>query len=265
MSDEKNKQPVIDTVIKKVMDEQSQGHSTRINLFVEIEKILNKPVIAFFTSFNQQVSIEDTDTDMLAGMLQMMDLSNGLVLMVSSPGGDGLAAERIINVCRTYSKTGEYVVIVPGKAKSAATMLCFGASQIMMGPTSELGPVDPQVMVRDNGLVRYVAVYHIVKSYEELFQSAVRETGKLEPYLQQLAKYDASIIKQHQAAIDLSRSITIQALKTGMMSDKNEDEIEKSVKIFLDPPDTKSHGRPIFSKHAKDSGLNIETIDHNTQ
>ena len=47
----------------------------------------------------------------------MMDLEKGLILLISSPGGNGLAAERIINICRTYSKTGEYTVIVPGKSE----------------------------------------------------------------------------------------------------------------------------------------------------
>jgi len=82
--------------------------------------------------------IEDKDADMLVGILQKGDGSNGLAIIVSSPG-DGLAAERIINLFRSYSKTGEYWAIVPAKAKSATTMLCFGSSKIIMGPSSELG------------------------------------------------------------------------------------------------------------------------------
>jgi hypothetical protein len=39
----------------------------------------------------------------------------------------------------------QFEVIVPHMAKSAATLICFGASCIHMGPTAELGPVDPQV------------------------------------------------------------------------------------------------------------------------
>lgn len=63
--------------------------------------------------------IDDADADMLEGILQKLDLTNGLALLISSPGGSGLAAERIINICRNYSVTGEYSAIVPGKAKSA--------------------------------------------------------------------------------------------------------------------------------------------------
>ena len=48
------------------------------------------------------------------------------------------------------------------------------------------------------------------------------------------------------------------------MVGKTDDEIAKCIKIFLDPDDTKSHGRPIFMKQAKDCGLNIEAIDNDS-
>ena len=125
------------SVIARVMAERSQDSSSRRGIFDDIEKVLGRPVVTFFTSFTFPVMIDDTDADMLEGLLQSMDLSKGLALMISSPGGDGTAAERIINVCRSYSKTGDFWAIVPGKAKSAATMICLGASKIYMGPAFE--------------------------------------------------------------------------------------------------------------------------------
>lgn len=88
-------------VIQRVMTEQHQGHETRQRIFVELEKELKRPVVAFFTSFKFPVMIEDADADMLEGVLQKLDLSKGLALFISSPGGDGLAAERIINICKS--------------------------------------------------------------------------------------------------------------------------------------------------------------------
>jgi hypothetical protein len=41
-----------------------------------------------------------------------------------------------------------FIVAVPRKAKSAATLICLGAQEIHMGLMSELGPIDPQI----NGL-----------------------------------------------------------------------------------------------------------------
>lgn len=255
----------LDPVIQRVMAEQSQGHPTRQHLFEDLEELLKRPVITFFTSFSYPVTLEDEDVDMLAGLLQMMDLSNGLVLMISSPGGNGLAAERLINVCRSFSGTDEYWAIVPGKAKSAATLACFGASKIMMGPTSELGPVDPQIAISDDDVLRRVSVYNIVKSYRDLFDGAVKEDGNLEPYLQQLAYFDARIIKEFEGAIELSKDISKRALATGMMDDLSEDDIEKKISIFLSPEHTKTHGRPIYRDEAADCGLNVDTIDGRTK
>ncbi|GCC10855.1 serine dehydrogenase proteinase [archaeon] len=205
--------------------------------------------------------IEDADADMLEGVLQKMDLSSGLVLLISSPGGDGLAAERIINICRSYSKTNDYWAIVPGKAKSAATMICFGASKIIMGTTSELGPIDPQLTTSENNEVRRFSVYNVVESYDDLFSRAVNEKGNLQPYLQQLANYDEREIKEFRAALSLSEDIAIRTLAAGMMKGKSEDDIKKKLEIFLTPKHTKTHGRPIYRKEALSCGLKIEPKD----
>ena len=242
------------SVIAQVQAEQAQGHPTRAHLFAPLEEHLGMPVVTFFTSFLYPVMIEDDDADMLESVLQELDLTNGLALCISSPGGDGLAAERIINVCRSYSKTGEYVTIVPGKAKSAATMVCFGGSKIQMGPTSELGPIDPQLAIGG----RRFSVFNIVESYEDLFRRAVKEKGNLEPYLQQLENYDEREIKELRSALALSDDIAVRALASGMMKGTDEAEIKQKIATFLSPQRTKVHGRAIYRDEARQCGLNIE-------
>jgi hypothetical protein len=255
----------VDLILNRVMAERNQDHDTRSQLFIQIERILQRPLVTFFTSFGYPVMMEDSDVDILAGLIQQLDLSNGLALMISSPGGDGLAAERMINVCRSYSGTGDYWAIVPAKAKSAATMVCFGANKIYMGATSELGPVDPQTTIDDNGYPRAISVFHIVESFRELFDEATQTSGRLEPYLQQLQKYDASIIASYESAIELSKDISIRALKTGMLSGLEEKEIESQIQVFLTPESTKTHGRPIYKDIAKQCGLEIEEIVPKTE
>ena len=251
----------MDPVIERVMTEQNQGHETRQNIFAELEKELKRPVISFFTSFRFPVMIGDADADMLEGVLQKTDLSKGMALVISSPGGLGLAAERIINICRNYSGTGEYWAIVPSKAKSAATMICLGASKIIMGGTSELGPIGPQITVSEKGTVKRFSLYNIVESYDDLFKNAVEEKGNLQPYLQQLANYDEREIKEFRAAISLSEDIAIRTLASGMMEGASEKDIKKKIEIFLNPKRTKTHGRPIYAKEASDCGLKIELRD----
>lgn len=252
----------IDPVIQRVMGELSQGPATRRHLFEKIEKALDRPVIALFTSFRHKVMIEDSDADMLDGMLQPLNLTKGLAVIISSPGGRGEAAERIINTLRSYSGTGEFVAIVPGKAKSAATMICLGASKILMGSASELGPVDPQIPIWDDNFRWDISAFHVVDTYDTLFQDATKAKGNLQPYIQQLGRYHASIVDHLRSSIDLSKDISIKALQIGMMAGKSDDEIEEQIKMLLTPEGTKTHGRPIFRDLAREIGLNIENVEH---
>jgi len=248
------------STLRMVNDEMHQAHATRQSLYRRLEEAVGRPVLSYFTNFYQPVNIESGDSDILEGLLQTMNLTNGLALVISSPGGDGLAAERVIRVCRSYSKTGKFVALVPSKAKSAATMICMGAERIVMGPTSELGPVDPQ-FAKDGsaGHLRWFSVYNIVRSYEALFKAAIKAKGNLEPYLQQLAHYEAQEIAEFRAAIKLSDDIAVKALASGMMAGSAEGTIKRKIKIFIEPSATKVHGRAINREVATSCGLNIES------
>jgi hypothetical protein len=248
-----------DPIYQKVKEEQLQIHPTRKPLYEKLEKLIGRPVISFLTSFTYPVMIEDGDAEMLEGVMQVCDFSKGVALIINSPGGIGLEAERIINVLRSYSGTGEYTTLVPAKAKSAATMICLGASKIVMGKTSELGTVDPQVTIKERDKVSRFSVYNIVKSYENLFERAVRETGHLEPYLQQLANYDEREIAEYKTALSLSDDIAVRALKACMLKDLPEADIKKKIGIFLIPETrAKVHGRPISAEDAVNCGLTID-------
>lgn len=250
-------------VFKKIIKETQQTPDIRQKIIQKIEEKVKKTVLTFFTSFKFPVIIEDQDAVMIEEVLQNSEVSkNGLILILNSPGGSGLAAERIINICRAYSNN-KFSVIVPNMAKSAATMICLGSDEIFMSKTSELGPIDPQIKIKQNDSEKILSVHSIIKSYEKLFKEAKDLTsGKIEPYLQQLSRYDAREIEELQLAMDLSTSIAVKNLKKGMMSSMSETDIQNKIKpLFLSPDEYKSHGRPVFIKEAKDCGLNITEID----
>lgn len=140
-------------------------------------------------------------------------------------------------------------------------MICFGASKIIMGATSELGPIDPQLTIPESGVIKNFSVYNVVESYRDLFSRAVNEKGNLQPYLQQLANYDEREIKELKAALSLSEDIAIRTLASGMMKGMSENDIKNKIKIFLTPERTKTHGRPIYREEAVDCGLKIEPKD----
>lgn len=248
--------------LQKIAEERSQAHSTRKELYKELEEEMEKPVVSFFTSFVYPVNIESGDEEMIEAVLQKLDLSKGLILLLNSPGGDALVAERIINICRTYSGIKEYEVIVPNKAKSAATMICLGASKLIMAPTSELGSVDPQIVEKEKDKPpKWFSVYNIVESYDRLFKEAINlmEKQKIEPYIQQLSFYDPREIEEMRTALNLSEDIVIKALETGMLKGLKREEIREKIKIFLIPEKhVKTHGRAIYAEDAQRCGLNVE-------
>ncbi len=241
----------------KVMQEVHQHHSSRKELYNDIGKLLGKDkffVAAFFTSFVFDVQLQNADVDMVEEVLQNVDLDGKhLVLILNCPGGDGLAAERLINVCRSYSTDG-YTVLVPKQAKSAATMICLGAKRIIMSQTSELGPIDPQIFAGS----KWYAAHEIIEAYKELIDKAVSSKGRIDPFLQQLQRMDATQIRWIKSAQELSENIAIKTLSTGVMKGKTETAIRKKIKPFLDPTFTKSHGRPIYHDVATECGLDVQ-------
>lgn len=258
-----NKQDISEPYITTLANELSQHPRPRQELLQKIGDEIGRTAILFFTSFRYLVMIEEGDADMLEEVLQVTDLSNGLCLILNSPGGDALAAERIVRICREYSG-GKFEVMVPRRAKSAATMIAFGANKIYMTPTSTLGPIGTQVLRKEtDGTLEQYSAHAIIKSYDELMDKAVNTEGHLEPYLQQLSRYNAIEIEELRTAEALATDIAVRWLKEGMLSNMSEDQIKERISIFLNPEATKDHAREIHYGEVTKSDLNIKLMGHN--
>ena len=167
------------SAFNKLRKETRQAPELRRPLLRKLEKHFSARVYSFFTSYTSDTAqIVDSDAEMLESILAAEHDGGKLVLIVSSPGGQALAAERIVNVCRAYSDN-QFEVIVPHMAKSAATMICFGANKIHMSMTAELGPVDPQVRFKDDaGTVRAISAHEYITSYEDLIRDSTSGKSK---------------------------------------------------------------------------------------
>ncbi|MBD3193430.1 MAG: hypothetical protein GF317_00125 [Candidatus Lokiarchaeota archaeon] len=248
------------TEYESIQKEIQQGPSTRKEYYLALEELFKKPVLSFFTSFVHPIQIEDEDVVIFEDFLQPINLKKAFILLINSAGGDGEAAERIANMCRRYSKEN-YITVVLGRAKSAATLICFGSEKILMSESAELGPVDPQIFVPlKEGFQRYSA-YNLVNSFNETFEAAVNEDGNLEPYIQQLTKFSIYDIQKFQSWIDLSEDIAVKLLESGMMKGIEASTIRKRIKMFLNPEEKKVHSRAIYAEDCQKCGLNIEIID----
>ncbi|MBI5866782.1 MAG: hypothetical protein HZB43_00570 [candidate division Zixibacteria bacterium] len=246
-----------------MLSEINQTHDVRRPLLEKLESTLNRNILTFFTSTRRGTAIQNPDNDMIEGMAQSMPKGKGLTLVLSSLGGDPLEAERIVNTCRAYAEE-DFEVIVPRLAKSAATMVCFGAQRIHMSKTSELGPIDPQIPVaRRDGTYQLRGAYYLIKAYEELFERATKsQDPRIEPYLQQLERFDEGDIVAWKEVVRLSGDIAVKLLLSGMLKDKGDDEsaVMKRIEPFTNPEQKKTHGRPIYVQEVKNCGLVVEEI-----
>jgi hypothetical protein len=121
-------------------------------------------VAMYYASLERAISPADIlpFTSMLKSVGKVVNLD----LVIHSPGGDGLTAEKMLDLCRRYC-SGELRVVVPLYAKSAATLLALGADRILMGETSELGPIDAQVFIIQDSLEQQVSADHFLRAEAE--------------------------------------------------------------------------------------------------
>jgi hypothetical protein len=258
-----------DSIFIALNKEVSQAHDRRAPLIRKLEKAFGGKVITLFTSFGRRNAlIADEEAEMIESILSVEHTAGEkLFLVINSPGGSALAAERIVNTCRAYSNN-QFEVVVPHMAKSAATMICFGSAVIHMSKTAELGPVDPQVPYWPGNLIGkdeeaiWISAEEYVRSYDNLVEKAAHgQSARIEPYLQQLNRYDSRFIEQLRSAQLLAKDISVRMLCSLMMLGKGVDEIQKKITVFLSQQSKGSHGRMINAAEAADCGLTIKTID----
>lgn len=250
---------------KEILREVEQSHSQRKPYLKRIqEQREGRALVSFFISFEPEANepLSQKDADIIEEVVCNTNTSKGITLILDAPGGAALAAERIIQICRKYGGEKGFETIVPARAKSAATMVCLGSDRILMSPTSELGPIDPQVVMQLGGDAwAYVGAHHVIGTYDRLMRKAVTlRNGHLEPLLQQLNKFNATYIEYLRSETKLCEHIAVKSLKQGMMRKLTEQDIKKRIKQFTDPRVTMSHGRALNIDMLENSGLEIENM-----
>ncbi len=105
-----------------------------------------RDVLVFAADLNKggNVPISISFADLLPVRDQLSTPSSeALDLILETPGGSGEATDDLVRFLRgTYREVG---VIVPGWAKSAGTLIAMAADEILMEPSSALGPIDAQI------------------------------------------------------------------------------------------------------------------------
>jgi hypothetical protein len=128
--------------IDKLEDEEIETHiSSHLEKLIEKFQIDNYNVVFFF---DELTSLAYVDSDKIYQSLNSFPNKKDILLLVSNNGGEIEPAFLISQTCKKYAEN-KFIVTIPRRAKSAATLLSLGADEIHMGSMSELGPIDPQI------------------------------------------------------------------------------------------------------------------------
>lgn len=118
----------------------------RIELYGRIEAHRQRPLIVYVTSKREGVHAL-MSTDALPHIIEQIDSlppeSTAVDFLIASFGGDPMVAWRILSLIR--QRVEKVAVMIPQSAYSAATLVAFGADEIIMHPNGHLGPVDMQI------------------------------------------------------------------------------------------------------------------------
>jgi len=202
-------------------------------------------------------TVNRDDIPPLYDLLQNVREGDHLDLMLHTMGGDVDAAERIVLLLyKTIGRDGELRVVVPDSAKSAGTLIAVAGDTIVMGPPSELGPIDPQVIVSTtNG----EQLSRPAQSYLDGLNHIIEQTKDIElptAYVPLLGKFDPALIDVCRKALNRSQKFAERFLAERMLRNES-DKITLVAGRLNDNKQYLSHGAVINCDEAVDIGLKV--------
>jgi Serine dehydrogenase proteinase len=224
----------------------------------------DRNVVLYASAFLQKpqlpghlVGISHEDVNALMSVFYGMDWSKGLTLILHTPGGVTNAAETIVAYIR--SKFDRFEVIVPTYAMSAGTMISLAADCIVMGRQSQLGPIDPQLFMRD----RQASAMAIVEQFELAKADILANKDLAHVWAPILQSHGPSLLMEARNALDYGERMVATWLETWLLAGESDraTRAKAIAKYFNDATNHKSHGRRIDRVEAADQGLNILALE----
>jgi len=123
---------------------QQKDRYLRQLLIRDIEAVTKRRLIVYFANRFENAQLDATDPTYLVEMLE--DAKGQPVdLLLETIGGYTDTAERVVSILENMAP--DLRVVVAGAAKSNGTVICLAGKSIVLGASSELGPIEPQLNV----------------------------------------------------------------------------------------------------------------------
>lgn len=191
--------------LDKHLDPESLTKERKLQLKA-ISNLRQRDVLVFAANLNQERAAIGYD-DLLPINDQLANLSGEkLDFIIETPGGSGEVAEDIVELL--HDKYKEVSIIVPGYAKSAGTIITMAGNEILMGPTSALGPIDAQIIAQGKRFSAEALLQGIEK-----IKAEVTESGSLnKAYIPILQGVSPGEIQNAQNALNFAKKLVTEWL-----------------------------------------------------
>ncbi len=224
---------------------------SRQQLIKDIQGETQRELIVYIANLQHRGGGIDQNDVLAFGDLLHDKADSDLDLLLQSPGGSIDVAEKIIYMCRNSTKS--FRVTIAESAKSAATLIALAADEIVMGYTSELGPIDPQIVVTTaSGQTIDRPAQSFLDGLKAIQDEVDGAGGKLSPvYFPLLQQLDPALIDFCKKAILRSRRFAEKWLKYSQCRDDPK-KAKKIAKQLVDPKRYLLHGTVIDHKEASE-------------
>ena len=229
---------------------------SRQEMIRQVEEVTGRRLVVYFST--PPIFADGLD---ILGFGDLLNNISGdpIDLLLQSPGGDIDVAEKIVYLCR--ARSGSFRVIVPDSAKSAATLIALASDEVVMGDTSELGPIDAQIEIETpQGIVRRPAQSFL--DGLDAIKAEAESIGALSPaHYPLLANLDPALL-------DFCRKSIMRAQRFAekwLLRYQLQGDTERAATVARELADNNrwlSHGAVIDAKEAIDLGLTVRQLSH---
>jgi ClpP class serine protease len=195
----------------------------------DIEAVTGRRLVVYYANRFENAQIDAKDTAFMAELLGDVGTSP-VDLLLETNGGGTDATEALVSLITNL--TQDFRVIVANAAKSNGTLLALASKAIVMGATSELGPIEPLV----NGIPCSVLI---------------------EPQIQQ-SNFPLHMFGKF--ALQQTRTLASTLLTNGMMHGADAQKVADTVSALASRDKFFSHGSVIDHREAAQLGLKVEYL-----
>lgn len=199
-------------------------------LIRDIQEITGRSLLVYFANrFELGSEISHSDLPFIVEIFG--DIGGTPVdLLIETNGGSTDATDSIISYIKNSSR--DLRVIIANCAKSNGTLIALSGKSVVMGPTSELGPIEPSVQNIPCTILEKPEIAH--------------QNFALHMY----GKY----------ALAQTKGLATKLLREGMMAGKSQQEIESAVSEMSSRDTYPSHGSSIDHREAARLGLKVDFL-----